>query len=72
MLQQTKIGFKTCTRTVSRLIYINGIKWYAKNKAELERTIPIVLVRVFSKDINMHFVIKKCGQIHIEEGNSKQ
>jgi len=50
---------------VSKLLYIDDLKIYAKSDTQMERCKAVV--EEFSKDIKMDFGINKCAVIHVKK-----
>ena len=57
--------FKSGT-TINHLLYMDGIKLYAKNKQAINSL--IYFTRMFSSDIGMTFGLAKCGHLIVNRG----
>ena len=51
---------------INHLMYMDGIKLFAKNEKELETLIHAV--RIYSQDIGMEFGIEKCAMLVVKSG----
>ena len=55
---------QTSQEKIIHLMYIDGVKLFAKNEKELETLIHII--RICSQDIRMEFGIEKCAMLGIK------
>ena len=59
MLRKAKAGYLLGDVKINHLLFMDDLKIFAKNKAEIDSLISIV--KVISHDIGMEFGVKKCG-----------
>ena len=53
-------------KKINHLVYMDDLKLFAKNYAEIE--LLLHSVRVFSSDIGMHFSLEKCAHLSLHWG----
>ena len=68
ILRKCTAGYKLSRsqEKVDHLMYMDGIKLFAKNEKELETLIHTV--RIYSRDIGMEFGIEKCAMLVMKSG----
>ena len=68
ILRKCTAGYKLSRsqEKVNHLIYMDGIKLFAKNEKELETIIHTV--RIYSRDIEIEFDIEKCAMLVMKSG----
>lgn len=73
LLEETKMGYTLKTPeeqlTISHLLYMDDLKLYAKNEAQLQSL--LVTTKEFSSDIGMEFGLEKCAVLNVERGKIK-
>lgn len=73
LLKQTKLGYqisRTPKVNISHLLFMDDLKLYAANDAQLENLINVV--KIFSDDIKMSFGLEKCNKLTIIKGRIKE
>ena len=70
ILNKTKYGYQFSTngQRINHLLYMDDLKLYSRTEKELNSLVETV--RIFSKDINMEFVIQKCALLVLKRGKS--
>ena len=58
ILENAKAGYTLGVVEINHLLFVDGLKVYGKDKAEIE--ILVSTVQLISQDIGMEFWIKKC------------
>ena len=68
ILRKCTAGYKLSgsREKINQLMYMDGIKLFAKNEKELETLIHAV--RIYSQDIGMEFGIEKCAMLVMKSG----
>ena len=67
LLRKAKPGYKLRQgRKVNHLLYMDDLKLYGKNKAELESLVQTV--KIFTDDIGMRFGLSKCATLVMKRG----
>ena len=67
ILRKATAGYHFTDKTkVNHLLFMNDLKLYGKDKAQLESLTQIV--RIFSHDIGMQFGIEKCAVLVLKRG----
>ena len=59
ILENAKAGYTLGAVEINHLFFVDGLKVYGKDKAEIESLVSTV--QLISQDIGMEFWIKKCG-----------
>ena len=67
-LRKCAAGYKLSRshEKINHLMYMDGIKLFAKNEKELETLIHAI--RIYSQDIGMEFGIEKCAMLVMKSG----
>ena len=66
ILQDAKVGNTLGDLKINHLLFMNDLKVYGKDKAEIESLVSTV--QLISQDIGTEFGIKKCGVVVSEMG----
>ena len=61
ILQNVKAGYTLGDGKINHLFFMDDLKVYGKNKAEIES--PVSTLQSISQDIGIEFGIKKCGVV---------
>ena len=66
ILQDTKAGYTLGDVKIDHLFFMDYLKVYGKDKAEIESLVSTV--QLISQDIGMEFGRKKCGVVVLKRG----
>ena len=65
--QIVKPGYTLGYEKINHSFFMNDLKVYGKNKAEIESLVSTI--QLISQDTGMKFGIKKCGVVVLKQGN---
>ena len=66
ILQNAKAGYTLGDLKITHLLFMDDLKVYGKDKAEIESLVSTV--QLISQDIGMEFGTKKCGVVVLKRG----